>query len=51
LAAAIKKEKDVQIEFIPSSGGVFEVTCDAKKIFSKKASGRFPRPEEIIKLL
>jgi selT/selW/selH-like putative selenoprotein len=51
LAEAIKKEKDVQIEFIQSSGGVFEVYRDAKKIFSKKVSGRFPQPEERIKLL
>jgi len=32
---------------ISSSGGVFEVVIDGKLIFSKKATGRFPQPEEI----
>ncbi len=32
---------------VSSSGGVFEVAKDGKLIFSKKATGRFPQPEEI----
>lgn len=31
-----------------SSGGVFEVTIDGRLVFSKKATGRFPEPDEII---
>lgn len=30
-----------------SSGGVFEITVDGVKRFSKKASGRFPTDDEI----
>lgn len=35
------------ITLIPSSGGVFEVTYNGDLIFSKKAEGRFPEPNEI----
>jgi selenoprotein W-related protein len=47
LAAEIKKKYNVDAELIPSSGGVFEVVNDGQLIFSKKALGRFPEPEEI----
>lgn len=30
------------------SGGEFEVTLDGRLIFSKRAEGRFPQPEEIL---
>nr|WP_223254367.1 Rdx family protein [Bacillus sp. HNG] len=36
------------LELVPSSGGIFEVTVDGEKVFSKKEIGRFPLPEEII---
>ena len=42
---------DVKIEFIKSSGGVFEVTKDGELIFSKSREGRFPETEEIINKL
>jgi len=51
LADALKKEKNVSIEFIESSGGVFEVFRDGQKIYSKKATGRFPTLDEILRLL
>jgi len=51
LAAAIKKEFGISPEFIKSRGGVFEVVSDGKLIFSKKATGRFPKSEEVIKKL
>ena len=38
-------------ELVPSSGGVFEVFQDGKRIFSKKALGRFPADGEILGLL
>ena len=41
------KMKITSLEIIPSSGGVFEVWRDGEKIFSKKATGRFPEWEEI----
>jgi selenoprotein W-related protein len=37
----------VDVELIPSSGGVFEVTADGRLVFSKKALGRFPEPGEV----
>ena len=49
LAEELKKAvKDIDIELIKSSGGVFEVVADGNLIFSKRDSGRFPTPEEII---
>ena len=32
---------------IPSSGGVFEVTVNGEKVFSKKAQGRHAEPGEV----
>lgn len=39
------------MELVPASGGVFEVTVDGKKIYSKKETGVFPQAEEIIEIL
>jgi len=36
---------------LKSSGGVFEVTVDDKLIYSKKATGTFPRDDKIIAML
>jgi selenoprotein W-related protein len=36
------------LTLIPSSGGVFEVTVDGQKIYSKKATGEFPEPDAIV---
>ena len=35
------------VQLIPSAGGVFLVTLNDEKIYSKKEKGRFPRNEEI----
>jgi selT/selW/selH-like putative selenoprotein len=37
----------MQSTLIKGSGGVFDVHFDGELIFSKKASGRFPAPDEI----
>lgn len=50
-AALEKKFSSVDIELIESGGGVFEVVCDGKLIFSKKKLGRFPEHSEIIDML
>ncbi|TFH00261.1 MAG: SelT/SelW/SelH family protein [Calditrichales bacterium] len=42
---------EIEIEFIKSSGGVFEVIKDGVVLFSKKREGRFPDHREIIKQL
>ena len=41
----------LSVELIPGSGGVYEITLDGRLIFSKKASGRFPEPGEVEKLI
>ncbi|MBL4950668.1 Rdx family protein [Neobacillus sp. YIM B02564] len=40
-----------KVELIPSSGGVFEVTVNGEKIYSKDETGLFPDTEEIIKIM
>jgi len=37
-----------EVELVPGSGGVFEITVDGQLRFSKKQTGRFPTDEEII---
>lgn len=37
----------MEIELIPSGGGVFEVVANGELVHSKKVSGRFPDPGEI----
>ena len=51
MAADIEKALGVKSELIQGKGGVFEVTADGKKIFSKKELGRFPEEDEILGLL
>ncbi len=41
----------MESELIAGSGGVFEVVVDGKKLFSKKALGRFPQDGEILGLI
>ena len=36
-----------EIELVKGSGGVFEITLDGDLLYSKKATGRFPAPEEV----
>lgn len=42
---------DVEIERVPSSGGVFEVDVDGQRIFSKARLDRFPEYQEIPRLV
>jgi selenoprotein W-related protein len=51
LADAIEKAHKVRPKLIEGRGGVFEVVAGEKLIFSKKALGRFPEHEEILKAL
>lgn len=48
MAAEIKKELGIDSQLVRGSGGIFEVTVDNKRIFSKKDEGRFPSEKEII---
>jgi selenoprotein W-related protein len=47
----LKKVLAVDSELIAGSGGVFEITVDGKKVFSKKALGRFPDDGEVVGLI
>ena len=38
---------DAEIELVKSSGGVFEITLDGELVYSKKATGRFPKWNEV----
>lgn len=48
LAEEIKKKFDnIDIEYLESSGGKFEVSLDGNLIFSKTDTFRFPEPGEV----
>jgi selenoprotein W-related protein len=36
------------VRLVPSSGGVLEISLGERTVFSKKAEGRFPEPEEVL---
>ena len=48
MAATLKKELGLDSEVVRGSGGIFVVTVDGKKIFSKHDEGRFPTEKEIV---
>jgi selenoprotein W-related protein len=35
------------VELITSSGGAFEISLDGQLVFSRKETGRFPKPGEV----
>ena len=48
MAAEIKKATGVESELVRGSGGIFNVSVDNKRIFSKHDEGRFPSEKEIV---
>lgn len=40
-----------EVELIPGSGGIYEVSVDGGNVFSKKELNRFPEDGEIVKLI
>jgi selenoprotein W-related protein len=48
LAAAIKQELGIEATLIPGGGGIFDVEIEGRRIYSKRETGRFPTPEEIL---
>ncbi|MBT2755085.1 Rdx family protein [Mesobacillus foraminis] len=42
------RSKIESLELIPASGGVFEVTVNGQKVYSKNETGIFPSAAEII---
>lgn len=51
MAAALKKQFNIESKLIEGSGGVFEVRVDGDLVFSKKIAGRFPEDSEIIEIM
>ena len=51
MAAEIKKQLGFESTLVRGSGGIFVVTVDNQKIFSKDDQGRFPTEREIIDAL
>ena len=48
MAAEIKRELGIDSQVVRGSGGIFEVSVDSKRIFSKHEEGRFPTEKEIL---
>lgn len=53
MATVLKPYQDyfASVTLKPSSGGVFEVTVDGKRIFSKLETDRFPGDQELDRLV
>lgn len=47
----LRMQPDADIRLRKTGGGVFEITVDGAVRFSKKATGRFPTEDEILKML
>jgi selenoprotein W-related protein len=45
------KQRLRQLTLVPYADGRFEVFADGKKIYSKKATGRFPQYAEVHQVL
>jgi selT/selW/selH-like putative selenoprotein len=46
-----KTQPGAQVNLKRSGGGVFEITVDGRLAYSKKATGRFPSDEEVLRTL
>jgi selT/selW/selH-like putative selenoprotein len=51
LAAEIKKQLGIESKLVRGSGGIFVVSVNDQKIFSKHDAGRFPSESEIVEML
>jgi selenoprotein W-related protein len=48
LCKTVEERFGMPTEFVPSRGGVFEVTLNGRLIFSKRATRRLPAEDEIL---
>ena len=48
MAATIKKEFGIDSQIVRGSGGIFDVTVDDQKIYSKHDTGVVPSEKEIV---
>ena len=51
LAAEIKNELGIDSELVRGSGGIFNVSVDGRRIYSKDDTGRFPSEKDIVEQL
>jgi len=51
LAARLKAEFATEVELIAAGGGLFEVSCNERVVYSKKQTGNFPNEDELIAAL
>ncbi|PYP38042.1 MAG: hypothetical protein DMD34_03440 [Gemmatimonadetes bacterium] len=52
MAAEIRKTyPHADVKLVQSSGGVFEVEVDGRRVFSKKGIGRHAEPGEVVRLM
>jgi len=47
----LARAPDAHVTLTRSGGGVFEITVDSRLGYSKKATGRFPTNEDVIRAL
>jgi len=47
----LKKNLGAAIELVAGANGIFDISMDGRMIFSKYEQGRFPQPDEIIRLI
>ncbi len=45
------KYPNSRIQLVKGGGGIFDVTCDGKLIYSKQNVGRFPKAGEVAQLI
>jgi len=48
VAAELRDGLGVEAKLVGSGGGVFDVTMDGKLVYSKRQTGRFPDPGEVL---
>jgi len=46
----IANKYKADVELVPSSGGIFEISFDKVLVFSKKIEGRFPSDNDLMGL-
>jgi selenoprotein W-related protein len=51
LAARLKAEFATEVELIAAGGGLFEVSCNERVVYSKKQTGNFPNEDELVAAL
>jgi selT/selW/selH-like putative selenoprotein len=45
------RSKGLDVELVKGSNGIFDVEVDGKLVYSKRSTGRFPNPGELLTLI